>query len=175
MDERTAIPDIPFKFTELEAMSTSELQRLATDKTACRDFVMSLEAVKGFRGVMLDSKRNNLNTARSTLAKEAELESLQTEVDVLRVAARTAQEEHADLSRRHSAFMGRYAPAGLQRQLEDKAQTMEGETDSMVQGFIDSGSADGFKRFLHDFREQRKVYHRYASKSEMLRLAPPSM
>ncbi|GAB9462904.1 hypothetical protein Gpo141_00000385 [Globisporangium polare] len=154
---RTQMPVIPAIFPELEELSVSQLETLATDRHALRTFVKKLHSVQEFSKLREDVMTGNMRIAETTLAHESEMRALQVEVQTLRSSLREAQELLAQKQSRQSRVLARHRPDALLDQLSTATKELDATSDDLALQFA-HGEVD-VAQFSAQYLPQRVLYH----------------
>ncbi|KAK9845948.1 hypothetical protein WJX81_006726 [Elliptochloris bilobata] len=155
----TRAPTLPGDFPQLHAMGAGELAALAADEAKYAAFVRKLAAASGVQQVQAQLRKGNVDLARGTLAREADLSELRNQIAIIwsseYVAAKEAFDEPAA---RQAAVLEKVRPAALASALARRADEVEAASDALLERFI-AGEAGGVDAFVAEYVKLRTRFH----------------
>lgn len=88
---QTPIPAIPFKFSELQGLSTEKLSRLLGDESARQALLLGMASVVQMKDLRTDVRKGNVETARQIIAKQDTASTLRGEGEKMKVELKGLQ------------------------------------------------------------------------------------
>lgn len=88
---QTPIPAIPFKFSELQGLSTEKLSRLLDDESARQALLLGMASVVQMKDLRTDVRKGNVETARQIIAKQDTASALRNEGEKMKAELKGLQ------------------------------------------------------------------------------------
>jgi len=166
MQTHTALPAVPTSFPELDSKTPAELSLLLSDELEFKKFFESLPNVQTMKKLRDDLRDNNESLAKKNLAKEAEIQKLQMDLNNRLNVIAEKRASYEQKAQRQQEIMKQFSTTSLIDQLTESATEAEQQSEAIAKKFL-GGEIDN-KDFMKDFVEKRKLFHLRSAKKESL-------
>ncbi|KAI9090312.1 hypothetical protein DFS34DRAFT_637821 [Phlyctochytrium arcticum] len=141
------------------------IEDMARNSIALDSYFEELEHVRNMRAVHADLVRNNEQLARRTLARESELNTLQSTLADQLALYRTQHQKFLETAHLREDAVTRFNPDYITSTLRALISRTDAECDALAASLV-RGDGSSVEEFSRQYRELRKTYHLRAAKLE---------
>ncbi|KAI9104622.1 hypothetical protein DFS34DRAFT_682495 [Phlyctochytrium arcticum] len=152
-------------FPELDTLPLEAIEDMARNSIALDSYFEELEHVRNMRAVHADLVRNNEQLARRTLARESELNTLQSTLADQLALYRTQHQKFLETAHLREDAVTRFNPDYITSTLRALISRTDAECDALAASLV-RGDGSSVEEFSRQYRELRKTYHLRAAKLE---------
>jgi vacuolar-type H+-ATPase subunit I/STV1 len=164
-DVSISLPTVPDYFSELSLLDLEQLDALASDEVKLLAYANELTCIQTVQEMRSDSIKVNFDLATATISKQAEYESLRTEVVTL-------QKELLDIKERFESAItkqvaldhARSSDDAILQHLRSAAGDAEVQSDELDSKF--SAGELELGEFIKKYQAQRRKYHQLNAHAE---------
>jgi len=165
------MPKLPREFTQLDALTSAELDRLLEDEIEFMLFCNTkLPVVDELRTKATEILQKNIEQASENLRHESSLRELAEQVSELRGQLAAKAREFAALEREQDAICAPPNAQKVRRELTKAKRQAFDESEAIAEDWLEGDSNADIDGLLKRFLEQRTVHHARAAKLELLTL-----
>lgn len=163
------IPGIPPSFPEFKEMSLMEVIRIAENKAFLDLYVDETPGVANMRELKSSIEASNVESARTNLARQENIEALSAEIETLKQDLSDRVQQYQSLDAERLALTESPRVSDVITDLQRASRDAQRESDNLAERWIEGGGGgDDVGDFVQRFLEVRKRYHMREAKADIL-------